>query len=127
MLFRQVLDQRLDIAADGIGVCVLRAKDAAVLAVGPIAMAFYYEAVLHLEGAFRVVGPFRDFPGFSGREVQRAGAVGAPWVWGAKDAAMEGLRGVTLEVVGVGAVQVSGGGCWGRGGWRTSGGSAACV
>lgn len=107
MLIRQVFNQRLDIATNSVGIRVFGADDAAVLCVGPVAVAFHYEAVGDLEGAFGVAGPFGNFPCFSGREVQGACAVGAVRVFGGQERGVQGLRGVALQVVCVRAVEVA--------------------
>jgi hypothetical protein len=79
MVFPDVLDQCLDVAADSVDVGVPRTEDARVLTVCTVAVALDYEAVGDLEAALVAVFVLADFPCFARGEVQCALAVWAVW------------------------------------------------
>jgi hypothetical protein len=65
VVIRKMLDQGLDIAADGVRISVLGTDDAAVLAIGAVTMTLDNEAILNLEGSLCVASPFGYLPCFS--------------------------------------------------------------
>ena len=78
MVLPCMFDQRFDVSADGIDARAPRAEETAVSAVDAVAVALHHIAIRDAETTFsvavRVV--FVDLPRFTGRQLQRAFAVG---------------------------------------------------